>query len=134
MAVSTTLIVRDPVDPYDLFGAARRVAGEPPLWHEHDFGDMRMLQAEGGQGAEAQVAVHFPAGGGPYREKPNPKGYAAVTFTNTGGNNMADCHERLVSALGEWLAGSGLRWVWRYEDGPWNTGGPVLRLRGRTQR
>jgi hypothetical protein len=123
VAISTTVIVCDPVDPYDLFAAARQVAGNPARWAEHDFGAVRMLQTRGGQGARALVAVHFPARGGRYREDGGPSWYAMVTFTNSGLASAQARQERLAAALGAHLAGAGLSWIWRYEDGPWQAGG-----------
>jgi len=124
VAIRTIVIVRDPVDPYDLFAAARRVVGDPPRWREHDFGAIRMLQADGGQGARAQVAVHFPARGGPYREEGSPDRYAAVTFTSSGFGRLRARHARLVAGLGALLAAGGLSWMWQYEDGPWRSSRP----------
>jgi hypothetical protein len=119
VAIATTVIVRDPVDPADLFASARQVVGNPARWNEHSDGVMRWIQAVGGQGAAAQVAVHFPAAGGPWHEEDHPEGYAMVTFTNSGFAGQRARHRRLVEELGMLLAADGLTWVWRYEDGPW---------------
>lgn len=126
--ITSTVVICDRVDPYDLFAAARRVAGNPPRWREHDFGDIRMLRTIARQGVEAQVGVHFPAAGGLYRADGTPRGYAVVTFANSGFCSQRGPHERLVAALGELLAAGGLSWTWQYEDGPWQ---PGPRARGR---
>ncbi len=119
MATSTTVIVRDPADPRCLFDAARRIAGDAPLWHELDFGDVLMLQAESGQGALAQVSVHFPAAGGSWHDDGNPEGFALVMFTTSGFDDLRARHERLAGELLNLLAGRGLKAAWRYEDDPW---------------
>ncbi len=122
MAIASTVIVLDPADPADLVAAARQVVGDPPVWHLHECGDMHMIQAEGGQGARAQAAVHFPARGGAYREGDNPAGYAMVTFTSTGFADLRVLHTGLLDELGALLTAHGLRWAWRYEDDPWQAG------------
>ncbi len=119
MATSTTVIVRDPADPRGLFDAARRIAGDAPLWHEHDFGDVLILQAESGQGALAQVSVHFPAAGGSWHDDGNPEGFALVLFTTSGPDDLRARHERLAGELLNLLAERGLKAAWRYEDDPW---------------
>jgi hypothetical protein len=136
--ITSTVVICDPVDPYDLFAAARRVTGNPPRWRERDFGDLRMLRTVAGQGAAAQVGVHFPARGGLYRAEGTPRGYAVVTFANSGFGSQRERHERLVGAFGELLAAGGLSWTWQYEDGLWQPGRrprdrrrPPRRTRGR---
>ena len=123
MAIRTIVIVRDPVNPYDLFAAARRVVGDPPRWREHDFGAIRMLQADGGRAPGRRS----PCISGPGRSVPGgrqPDRYAAVTFTSSGFGSLRARHARLVAGLGALLAAGGLSWMWQYEDGPWRSSRP----------
>ena len=119
MATSTTVIVRDPADPRDLFASARRIAGDAPRWNEHDFGDIVMIQAEPGQGAPALVSVHYPAAGGSWHDDDNPEGFAVVLFTTSGFDDARDLHERIAGELLAVLAARGLKAAWRHEDDAW---------------
>jgi hypothetical protein len=123
MGTSMTVIVRDPVDPYDLFAAAKKAVGDPPRWHEMEFGDVRMIQAASGQGAEASVSVHYPASGGVWSEEGDPEGHAAILFT-TSGDARRERLERIAAALGVWLGRCGLDWLWQIQegDGSWRAG------------
>ena len=132
MSTDTSLITLDPVDPRELFDAARKAAGDPANWTLHDgpeYGGVPMYQTHGNPSANAGVTVHFPAGGGPYpREQGSdaPDGYAHVGFgTGTFIDDMDAMwrhHAGLVRKLGQWLDGRGIRWAWRFEDDPWICG------------
>ncbi|HET9975660.1 MAG TPA: hypothetical protein VFQ68_46070 [Streptosporangiaceae bacterium] len=119
MATSTTIIVRDPADPYDLFDIARQLAGDVPRWREHDFGAVRMLQTDSGQGAAAQVSVHYAADLSRWNDDDNPEGFAVVLFTTSGGDYPRERHERMAGDLLNCLAARGVRAAWRFEDSPW---------------
>lgn len=119
-----TVIVRDPVDPYNLFAAAKEAVGNPPRWHKMDFGDVRMIQAVSGQEAEASVSVHYPVAGGPWSEDGDPEGYASILFT-TSGDARIERLERIAADLGARLADGGLGWLWQIPeaaDDSWRTG------------
>src|SRR6185437_8997344 len=118
MTTTTTVIVRDPADPYDLFDCARQIAGDAPLWHEHNFGNVRMLQTESGQGAAAQVSLHWSPGAERWHDDDNPDGFALILFTTSGGDDPRERHERMAGYLLNVLAARGLKAAWRYEDDP----------------
>ena len=133
MHVTSSIMVQDRVDAYDLSAAAGVAAGLPPPahgWHLFDLGEVSILRPGGDPDAPAPVSVDFtppggmlPAGGEEYR----PDGYALVCFTTTaGGDPAADRrnHRRLIEALGAWLTDRGLRWCWQYDDDPWLTSSP----------
>ena len=131
MSISTWVIALDPVDPRVLFDAARSAAGDPQDCVLHDGPDcdvIHMWMTHDNEGADARVAVHFPAAGGPYPPEGTraPDGYAyAGFFTGAFDDNdgLRRHHAELVRKLGQWLDARGIRWCWSYEGGPWIHGG-----------
>jgi hypothetical protein len=131
MSADSSIVLQSPIDASQLFAAALEVAGlsaTRQTWHQREYGDVRMLQTDRGQGAAAQVSLHFPPGGGrlpaDYEDDgENPAGYAVLSFT-TGGDPAAERpdHERLITAVGKWLTGRGLEWSWQYEEDVWTVG------------
>jgi hypothetical protein len=132
MSTDTTVVLLDPVDPRELFDAARKAAGNPKNWTLHDgpeYGAVPMYMTHGNPRADARVTVHFPAGGGLYpreQESGAPDGYAHVGFCTGAFTNDTDAlwrhHAGIVRKLGQWLDDRGIRWAWEFEDDPWIQG------------
>ena len=129
MSIDTIVVPLDPVDPRELFDAARAAAGNPGNWTLHDgpgFGAVPMYMTHGNPGADATVTVHFPAAGGLYpleQGSDAPDGYAHVGFGTGAYTNGTDAlwrhHAALVRKLGQWPDSRGIRWAWQFEDDPW---------------
>ncbi|MGW5384017.1 hypothetical protein [Nocardia sp. NPDC003963] len=130
VGISTHVMVQDPVDPYELFAAARSAVGLPgdAAWSLFDIDNIHLLRARSDQGARALVSVHFAPEGGPYPsedEVGEPDGYALVSLSSTAGDSATDRadHEQIVTVLGQWLSEHGQRWSWQYgEDEVWVAG------------
>lgn len=129
MTVTTTIIVQDRVDAYELFAAARTVLGLPldGRWHLVDHGRIHMLQTLPEQGVGALASVHFPVAGGRHPGEPDagtPGGYALLAFTTDGGGDgrTRRWHRDLAGRAGAWLTSRRLRWTWSYDDGPYAVG------------
>jgi len=88
VSVTSQVVVRDPVDPRELFDTATAAVGASPDGARvYDFGEVHMLRARPGQGAAALVSVHYAADGGPYPRDEGtdqPPGHALVSFTTDG--------------------------------------------------
>jgi len=133
MPVTSNVLVRDPVDAYELSAAAAKAAGLPPPscgWHLYDFGAVNTLQVDEEADAAVAVSVDFSANGGglpPGEDEQRPEGYALVCFVTPGSDPVADRlhHQRLAAALGPWLHQRSLRWCWQYDDEPWDTSPPA---------
>lgn len=129
MTVTTTLVVQDRVDAYELFAHARTVLGLPldGRWHLVDYGRIHVLQTLPDQGVPALASVHFPVQPGAYHpgdpDAGVPGGYALLAFTSDTGATRR-WHHDLASRVGAWLTSRRLRWTWQYDDGPWTTGYP----------
>jgi hypothetical protein len=129
MATTTTIVVQDRVDAYELFAAARTVLGLPldGRWDLVDHGRVHMLQTLPEQGAPALASVHFPVDGRPHPGEPDaglPGGYALLAFTSDGGvtNQTRRWHRDLAGRAGSWLTHRRLRWTVSHADGPFTTG------------
>ncbi|MER6757596.1 hypothetical protein ABT235_25820 [Micromonospora echinofusca] len=129
MTVTTTIVVGDPVDAYELFAAARTVLGLPldGRWHLVDHGRVHMLQTLPDQGAPALASVHFPVTGGRHPGEPDagvPGGYALLAFTSDGGDTHRTrrWHRDLTGRAGAWLTSRRLTWTYSYDNGPYTTG------------
>ena len=119
------VIVRDPVNPYDLFAAAAKALGDPPR-HELNFGDGRMIQALE-QPKSVRVTVHYPPSGGPwrgYKGENDPEGYATVSFDTSADGDRIALLEFATAALGIWLRQQHVGWLWMnpQDSGSWETG------------
>lgn len=134
MAVSSLVMVDGPagsVDPQELFAAAARVAGARAEGARvFDCGEVHLLRAEPGQGAQALVSVHYAANNGAYpadEETGQPPGQALVSF-NTDGYDLEavrPAHAGIVAAFGGWLSERGHQWSSQFEDEPWTHGSPA---------
>jgi hypothetical protein len=136
MPVTSTIVVLDPVDPYEVSAAAAGAAGLPAPshgWDLVDMGALNILQTDGELAGIDEVSVRFGADGGRIPgedEQDDPllaEGYALVRFTTAGRAGPAGVdghHEQLIRTLGAWLTGRALRWSWQYDDGPWVAGPP----------
>ncbi|WP_047891188.1 hypothetical protein [Micromonospora sp. RV43] len=129
MATTTTIVVQDRVDAYELFAAARTVLGLPldGRWHLVDHGRIHMLQTLPEQGMPALASVHFPVDGRRHPGEPDagiPGGYALLAFTSDGGDTSQTrrWHRDLASRAGSWLTTRRLRWTVSLVDGPFTTG------------
>lgn len=127
--VTTTIVVDDPVDAYELFAVARDVLGLPRdgRWHLVDHGRVHMLQTLPEQGVGALASVHFPLAGGRHPGEPDagiPGGYLLLAFTTDGGGDpsIRRWHRDLASRTGSWLTSRRLRWTVSHADGPFTTG------------
>lgn len=117
MTVTTTLVIGDPVDAYELFAHARTVLGLPldGRWHLVDHGSVHMLQTLPEQGVSALASVHFPVTGGRHPGEPDagiPGGYVLLAFTSDGGGDARTrhWHRDLAGRTGAWLTARRLRW------------------------
>ena len=125
--VTTTIVVDDPVDAYELFAHARAVLGLPldGRWHLVDHGQVHTLHSLPEPGVPAQASVSFPVQiGARHPGDPEvgiPGGYALLAFT-TGDGLDRRWHRDLAGRAGAWLTGRRLRWTWRHADGPWTVG------------
>jgi hypothetical protein len=130
MPVTSSVLVQDPVDAYELAAAAAEAARLPPPsggWHLYDFGAVSTLQADEEPDAAVAVSVEFAGDGGGMprgEDERRPEGYALVGFITPGSDPAADRlhHQRLAAALGPWLRQRTLRWCWQYDGEPWDTG------------
>ncbi|EWM65066.1 hypothetical protein DLJ60_04470 [Micromonospora chalcea] len=137
MTATTTLVVQDPVDAYELFAHARTVLRLPldGRWHLVDHGRVHMLQTLPGQGAPALASVHLPVDGSRHPGEPHagiPGGYALLAFTTDGGdtNRTQRRHRDLAGQASAWLTHRRLRWTWSHADGPFTTNHADLATRG----
>jgi hypothetical protein len=135
MRVTSTIVIQDPVDAWEMSAAAAQAAGLPAPahgWDLLDLGALNILRMDGGSGGVAEVSVHFAADGGPIADTDQhdplqPEGYALVCVTMAARGDPAEDrarHEQLIQALGLWLAGRVLGWAWQYDDGPWMASHP----------
>jgi len=128
VSVTSQVVVRDPVDPRELFDTATAAVGASPDGARvYDFGEVHMLRARPGQGAAALVSVHYAADGGPYPRDEGtdqPPGHALVSFTTDGCDREAALagHSGAVTAVAGWLAERGARWAAQFEDEAWTAG------------
>lgn len=132
MRTHTSVVPLDPVDPVELFDAARKAAGNTQNWALYDgrgFEHVRMYETRGNRRAAAAVTVRFPAAGGlcpRERGSDAPDGYADVGFWDGASASDTDAlwrhHADLVRELGRWLDSRGVRWAWEFEDDPWIRG------------
>ena len=133
MPVTSSVLVQDPVDAYELAAAAARAAGLPPPvggWHLYDIGAVSTLEADEKPDAAVAVSVEFAAGGDGLprgEDEQRPEGYALVCYVTPGNDPAADRlhHQRLAAALGPWLRQRTLRWCWQYDDELWDTSQPA---------
>jgi hypothetical protein len=127
--IDTSVAALDPVDPRELFDAARAAAANQEGWALHDgpeWAGLAMYRTRGNPGAGPVVAVHFPAAGGLYpreRESGGPDCYARAVFGTGAFADDMDAiwrrHAGLVRELGGWLHARGIGWAWSFEEDPW---------------
>jgi hypothetical protein len=133
MPVTSSVLVQDPVDAYELAAAAAQAAALPPPsggWHLYDFGAVSTLQADEEPDAAVAVSVEFAADGDGLprsEDEQRPEGYALVGFVTPGSDPAADRlhHQELAAALAPWLHHRSLRWSWQYDDEPWDISPPA---------
>ncbi|GIJ28317.1 hypothetical protein Vqi01_34790 [Micromonospora qiuiae] len=127
--VTTTIVVQDRVDAYELFAVARAALGLPldGRWHLIDHSHVHMLQTLPEQGVPALASVHFPVAGGQHPGDPDagiPGGYVLLAFTSDGGGDTRTrhWHHALAGRAGSWLTARRLRWTWSHDGSPFTVG------------